>query len=72
MLCHSYAKDIILVERSIEHTFRLLAQFNKLEDCEVLVDKSIEMLVNLRDQPSSGGQASIDTKKSVDGQQNNL
>jgi hypothetical protein len=50
MLCHSYAKALPTVERGIEHTFDLLMQFNKLEDCRTLVDPSIKMLQQLYDQ----------------------
>ena len=47
MLCHRYAKDIKLVEQSIEHTFNLLLHYNKIEDCAVLINQSLDMLSSL-------------------------
>jgi hypothetical protein len=47
MLCHTYAKSMGTVERSIEHTFDLLMQFNKFDDCRQLIDPSIKMLASL-------------------------
>jgi len=47
MLCHTYAKSMVTVEKAIEHTFDLLLHFNKLGDCRELIDPSIKMLSNL-------------------------
>jgi len=33
MLCHNYAQEMGFVEKAIEHTFELLVEFNKLDDC---------------------------------------
>lgn len=49
MLCHQYAKDMRLVETSIEHTFDLLLHFNKLDDCLMLVNSSISMMQSLHE-----------------------
>lgn len=49
MVCQKYAKDIELVEQSITSTFNLLVEFDKLEDCEKLINPSIEMLSHLRE-----------------------
>jgi len=48
MACQRYAKDIQLVEQSIVHTFNLLYQFEKYEDCGRLLNPALEMLVGLR------------------------
>ena len=48
MTCQKYAKDLVIVEESIVKTFDLLFQFDKLEDCERLIDPSITMLTELR------------------------
>lgn len=48
MTCQKYAKDLVIVEESIVKTFDLLFQFDKLEDCERLIDPSIAMLTELR------------------------
>jgi len=48
MICHAYAKDIPLVEQAIINTFNLLFTNEKFEDCEKLLDPSIEMLYGLR------------------------
>jgi deoxyhypusine synthase len=45
MVCQQYAKDITLVEQTMVSTFNLLLEFDKLEDCERLVDPSISMLL---------------------------
>jgi hypothetical protein len=47
MLCHTYAKSMSTVEKSIEHTFDLLMQYNKFDDCRQLIDPSIKMLASL-------------------------
>ena len=48
MVCHRYATDISLVEQAIVHTFNLLYQFEKYEDCGRLLDPALGMLVGLR------------------------
>ena len=48
MLCHSYATDIQLVEQAIVHTFNLLYQFEKYDDCGRLLTPALDMLVGLR------------------------
>ena len=48
MICHAYARDIPLVEQAIINTFNLLFTNEKFEDCEKLLDPSIEMLYGLR------------------------
>lgn len=50
MVCQKYAKDISLVEQTIVSTFNLLFEFGKLEDCERLIDPSITMLSQIRDE----------------------
>lgn len=55
MLCHNYAKGMVTVERAVEHTFDLLMQFNKLDDCRTLVDPTIKMLAQLYDQWTEQG-----------------
>ncbi len=50
MVCQKYAKDISLVEQTIISTFNLLFEFDKLEDCERLIDPSITMLTQIRDE----------------------
>jgi len=48
MQCQTYAKEIDLVERSIVETFNLLFRYDKLEDCERLLEPALSMLIGLR------------------------
>ena len=48
MLCHNYAKDMVFVERAIIHTYDLLIDFDKMQDCRVLLDGSIDMLLDVK------------------------
>jgi hypothetical protein len=50
MLCHNYAKNMVTVEKAIEHTFDLLVHFDKLDDARTLIDPSIKMLLQLYEQ----------------------
>ena len=64
MLCHHYAQDMEFVEKAIIHTNDLLIEYDKIEDCRVLLDGSIGMLTEVKQ--SLGAQKSIsDTKKSI-------
>jgi tetratricopeptide (TPR) repeat protein len=64
MLCHNYAQDMEFVEKAIIHTNDLLIEYDKIEDCRVLLDGSINMLLDIKQ--SLGNQKSIsDTKKSI-------
>lgn len=48
MQSQRYAKEIDLVEKSIVETFNLLFKYEKYEDCENLLEPSLNMLINLR------------------------
>jgi hypothetical protein len=48
MLCHNYAQDMGFVEKAIIHTNDLLIEFDKIEDCRVLLDGSIDMLLEVK------------------------
>lgn len=48
MACHKYAKDLDLIEKSIVETFNLLYKYEKFEDCERLLEPSLNMLISLR------------------------
>ena len=50
MLCHQYASDIEFVEKAIHHTYELLIQYNKIDDCRNLLDGSIDMLNEIKNQ----------------------
>jgi len=64
MLCHNYAQDMEFVEKAIIHTNDLLIEYDKIEDCRILLDGSINMLIDIKQ--SMGNQKSIsDTKKSI-------
>lgn len=52
MLCHQYAKDMRLVEQSIEHTFDLLLHFGKIDDCLQLINPALDMLHSLHEKQS--------------------
>jgi len=47
MVGHQYAKDICLVEQMIVNTFNLLFEFDKLDDCQRLIDPSIKMFTQI-------------------------
>lgn len=73
MLCHNYAEDMEFVEQAIIHTNDLLTEFNKIEDCRVLLDGSIEMLNDIKlsmTQKSDGKQKSVSSLSAST--QNNL
>jgi hypothetical protein len=38
-----------LVESAIEHTFDLLLNFGKIDDCASLINPSLEMFTNMKD-----------------------
>ncbi len=44
MLAQQYTQSVDLMFQSILHTYKLLSEFNKLDDCRALLDGSIEML----------------------------
>lgn len=64
MTCHKYAKDIDLVEKSIVETFNLLYKYDKFEDCERLLEPSLNMLISLRSAHNAdqGSQSMLETK----------
>jgi len=51
------------VEKAIVHTNDLLIEFDKIEDCRVLLDDSISMLSGIKE--NLGNLKTTDTKKSV-------
>ena len=61
MLCHSYAQDMEFIEKAIVHTYDLLVEFDKIDDCRTLLDGSISMLNGIK---NSGHKDVGDTKKS--------
>ena len=44
MLAQQYTQSVDQMFQSILHTYKLLSEFNKLDDCKTLLDGSIEML----------------------------
>ena len=62
MLCHSYAQDMEFIEKAIVHTYDLLVEFDKIDDCRTLLDGSIDMLCNIK--ATSGSKDHQETKKS--------
>jgi hypothetical protein len=50
------------IEKAIIHTYDLLVEFNKIDDCRTLLDGSINMLLGIK---NNNHKDSGDTKKSV-------
>lgn len=48
MMCHNYAQDMEFIEKAIIHTNDLLINFDKIEDCKILLDGSIDMLTEIK------------------------
>lgn len=74
MMSHRYTQKIDFMEEAIIHTNDLLVEFNKLDDCQTLLDGSIDILAKIKAGPLTQKQPES-TKKSHDPQpavQNNL
>jgi len=67
MVCHKYAKDIVLIEQSIVSTFNLIFEFDKLEDCERLIDPSITMLMAIKEEKKRPEPSEVLTLKTKSG-----
>ena len=50
MLSHKYAQDVEFVEKSMEHTFDILFEYNKINDCRSLLDGCLGMFLQLKQQ----------------------
>jgi len=48
MLCHNYAQDMEFIEKAIIHTNDLLIEYDKIDDCRMLLDGSIQMLMDIK------------------------
>jgi len=74
MTCQKYAKEIDLVERSIVETFNLLFAYEKFEDCERLLEPSLQMLASLRSARETEHNSSqlLDSKSKAGSRQTNL
>lgn len=72
MLCHNYAQDLDFVERAIIHTNDLLVEFDKVEDCRILLDGSIEMLQETKSGMGKTGDPKKSNQSASAGTQNNL
>jgi len=72
MLCHNYAQDMDFVERAIVHTNDLLVEFDKVDDCRVLLDGSIDMLLEVKSGMGKTGDAKKSNQSVSTGTQNNL
>lgn len=69
MKCQQYAKEIDLVERSIIETFDLLFKYEKLEDCERLLEPALNMFISLRQERETDQNTStvLETKSKASG-----
>lgn len=72
MLCHNYAQDMEFVERAVVHTNDLLIEFDKIEDCRVLLDGSIDMLLEIKQGMGKGGDGKKSNGSVNAASQNNL
>lgn len=65
MMCHSYAQDMEFVQQAVVHTYDLLMEFDKLEECSTLLDGTLDMLDGIRETLGTVKQQGEGNKKSL-------